>query len=163
MLTTFSAILATGGSNNDDPRTSAEVILPDGRSCTMPDLPSPRDGHTQSGYTACGGGESYTWSTCDAFLAGQWEETHKMAVDRWYHVSWRSSRGTVLLGGFIDDAKETTELLSTDDTTTTAPFTLKYKTGYSIIVLFRTIFNCHRILSIFLVGAAVSKKWIQLW
>ena len=48
----------TGGFN-DNPETpySAEVILPTGQSCSMPDLPVPRRQHTVSGWTVCGGME----------------------------------------------------------------------------------------------------------
>ena len=50
----ISAIIETGGIGSDGDLmavspTSAEVILPDGRSCTLPDLPQRRFGHTQSG------------------------------------------------------------------------------------------------------------------
>ena len=48
--TIISAIIVTGGIGfEDDATISAKVILPDARSCSMPDLPSKRNGHTQSG------------------------------------------------------------------------------------------------------------------
>ena len=123
----------TGGvSNEDDAPHKAEVILPDGRSCTMPDLPSlGRFGHTQSGLTACGGGENDgTRTSCDSFTGGQWERSHELHDERHEHVSWQSPHGILLIGGANKNAKRTTELLSSTDSTTTNLFNLPYSTMY---------------------------------
>ena len=114
----------TGGlSNEDDAPHKAEVILQDGRSCTIPDLPSlGRFGHTQSGLTACGGGDTRT--SCDSFTGGQWERSHELHDERHEHVSWQSPHGILLIGG----AQRTTELLSSDNSTTNRLFTLPFST-----------------------------------
>ena len=89
---------------------SAEVILEDGSTCTMPDLPPPgRSFHSATGLTLCGGlgGES----TCSTFT-GQWETSHKLNKTRWGHVSWDSPTGIHIIGGMDNDASRTIEILS---------------------------------------------------
>ena len=127
----ISALLVTGGANYvDNLPHLAEVILPDGRSCTIPDLPGQgRNYHTQSGYTACGGCcDEATGTTCASFIAGQWESSHTLRVERYHHVSWRSPNGTLLMGGRSSAAIRTTELLSSTDSTTTELFSLTFDT-----------------------------------
>ena len=125
----ISALLVTGGVSEDndaDVQQSAEVILADGRSCTMPDLLQPgRLDHTQAGYTVCGGDDTRT--SCHTFTAGQWEQSHTLQEERWKHVSWQSPRGTVLMGGIHTASRQSTELLS-DGTNTNAVFDLPYQT-----------------------------------
>ena len=114
----------TGGrSDDEDPRTIAEVWLPSGQSCLLPPLPSPgRDRHTQSSLTACGGEE--TGSSCLTF-DGEWEQSHSLSEERVGHVSWQSPAGILLMGGEeIQGSEKTSELLSTTDTTTTPGFSL---------------------------------------
>ena len=115
----------TGGrSDDEDPRTSAEVWLPSGQSCLLPRLPSPgRDRHTQSYLTACGGEETgYSCLTFD----GEWEQSHSLSEERSGHVSWQSPAGTLLMGGW--GSSYSTELLSTTTDTTTSSFSLPYET-----------------------------------
>ena len=115
----------TGGrSDDEDPRTSAEVWLPSGQSCLLPRLPSPgQDRHTQSSLTACGGEE--TGSSCLTF-DGEWEQSHSLSEERLEHVSWQSPAGILLMGG--GSYSNSTELLSTTTNTTSPEFSLPYQT-----------------------------------
>ena len=111
---------------------SAEVILENGRTCTMtPDLPPPgRYGHSATGLTLCGSREEDTPTTCSTFT-GQWYTSHQLGVQRWRHVSWDSPSGIILLGGGTGDTRQTTETLSRNSSTTTPAFQLPYDTTYS--------------------------------
>ena len=105
---------------------SAEVILENGSTCTLPDLPPPgRSEHTASGLILCGGlgGES----TCSTFT-GQWETSHQLGVPRMDHVSWDSPTGIVIIGGGGTEAEKTTETLSNNSSSTTPAFLLPYVT-----------------------------------
>ena len=99
----------TGGDGTEE---SAEVILEDGSTCTMPDLPPPgRYGHSATGLTLCGGWAVDTWTTCSTFT-GQWETSHQLNATRWGHVSWDSPTGIHIIGGMDNDASQTIEILS---------------------------------------------------
>ena len=89
---------------------SAEVILENGSTCTLPDLPPPgRTEHSATGLILCGGlGEE---STCSTFT-GQWETSHQLNATRWGHVSWDSPTGIHIIGGMDNDASQTIEILS---------------------------------------------------
>ena len=121
-------VLVTGGFAAEE---TAEVILEDGSTCTLPDLPPPgRRQHSATGLTLCGGlGDEDTWTTCSTFT-GQWETSHQLGVLRWYHVSWDSPSGIILFGGAEPDARMTTETLSPNSSTTTPAFPLPYTTRY---------------------------------
>ena len=146
----FAALLVTGGINVDGyeveycmkhctketcncaKRTSAvEVILPSGRSCSLPSLPIPRESHTQSGLTACGGyaGFNYksntTLHSCVTFAARVWNKSHTLAKTRWFHVAWQSPVGIFLIGGTGE--KSRTVLLSTTTSTTSLGFDMPDK------------------------------------
>ena len=118
----------TGGAGAEE---SAEVILEDGRTCTMtPDLPPPgRRQHSATGLTLCGGfsDDENTPSTCSTFT-GQWNTSHKLGVPRYDHMSWDSPSGTILLGGGIGSTEQTTETLSHNSSTTSPSFQLPYDT-----------------------------------
>ena len=122
----FSGLLITGGVNDyNDHETpyTAEVWLPGDRSCMLPRLPHPgRTSHTQSSFTACGGWETRT--SCDTF-DGEWEQSHSLSEGRLRHVSWQSPAGILLMGPY---SSTITELLSTTTDTTTANFSLPYRT-----------------------------------
>ena len=124
----FAAILVTGGFSNDaDGQHSAEVILPQGLTCSMPDLPSPgKYYHIQSGYTACGG---YFSPSCHTFN-GEWEAIYELSEQRIQPVSWKSPNGTLIIGGGWSNtaASRTAELLSATDNTTSILFRLPYRT-----------------------------------
>ena len=121
----------TGGRNDDDDvQTKSEIILPGGQSCSfLKDIPSPgRQDHTLSGYTVCGGRQSFgnlqesIENTCHSFKAGKWELTHNLAESRFLHVSWNSPSGVILMGpGY------TTEKLSNTSNTTEPSFNLVNK------------------------------------
>ena len=125
-------ILVTGGENTEsDAQHSVEVILPDGCGCRLPDLPSPgRYRHSQSGYTACGGWAAGTASTCHTFHAGLWELSHNLNTGRINHVSWNSPVGVIIFGGWGGRpySYQSSELLSTTDSTTSSSFNLPYVT-----------------------------------
>ena len=94
----------------------------------------------QAGWTACGtaaagSGGSVAGATCDTFTAGAWEQSHQLSMARWYHVSWRSPAGVLIIGGSSTAARRSTELLSATDSTTTPSFTLPYDTRYIQILL----------------------------
>ena len=116
----------TGGRAAEE---SAEVILEDGSTCSMPDLPAPgRFIHSANGLTLCGGdGDEDTKKTCSTFK-GQWDTSHQLGVLRYHHVSWDSPNGIVIMGGFGSNALKTTETLSLDSSTTNPSFPLSYWT-----------------------------------
>ena len=108
---------------------SAEVILENGSTCTLPDLPPPgRRGHSATRLTLCGGvGFEDTPTTCSTFT-GQWETSHQLGVPRMDHVSWDSPTGIVIIGGGGTEAEKTTETLSNNSSSTTPAFLLPYVT-----------------------------------
>ena len=107
-----------------------ELIREDGTTCTLPPLPQGRYAHIQVGLEACGGYGTGTDTSCVTFSAGTWTTSHTLAVWRRHHVSWASYPGGVLLlGGFkSNEAKRSTELLSSTSSTTTPHFGLAYDT-----------------------------------
>ena len=118
----------TGGYGAEE---SAEVILEDGSTCTLPDLPpSGRRQHSATGLTLCGGlgDEDNTETTCSTFTVGQWETSHQLGVQRSYHMSWDSPAGIIIMGGADIEAQQTTEILSPNSSTTTPAFPLPYTT-----------------------------------
>ena len=111
----------SGGAGAEE---SAEVILKDGSTCTLPDLPPPgRYQHSATGLTLCGGwvpdvGESNTCST----FTGEWGTSHKMKFPRRFHVSWDSTSGIFIMGGTDEQTRSSTEILSAESETTTPCF-----------------------------------------
>ena len=111
-----------------------EVVSPSGvpLPCSVPPLPDPRNGHTQDGEVACGGGGLwYTLSSCVSLTASGWIESHHLTWERWGHVSWSSPAGLILMGGDqeIGDWSDWTgtELL-TNDSSSTEFYDLEYGT-----------------------------------
>ena len=120
----FLAILVTG--DYGDNKRSVEALWSNGSSlCSLPDLPDDHRGLTQSGLVACGG--HYTRTSCYTFTNGVWTKSHTLRHERYYHSSWTSPMGIVLMGGWDSDSETTTELL-TDDGQSTDYFSLKYST-----------------------------------
>ena len=116
------AIIVTGSLGSM--RRSVEVLKDDGSSlCSLPDLPFDHYGHTQSGLVTCGG--RYAQTSCYTFSAGVWTESHSLLQSRYWHSSWSSPLGTVLIGS--TNSRTTTELLMDDDQSTEL-FSLKYST-----------------------------------
>ena len=123
-MISVTAIIVSGG---NDAEKSVELLHGDGTPwCSLPDLPEVRSHHTQTGLLICGGVDTEKiWTSCVRFSGGKWEPSHELKKERYYHSSWASPRGTVLIGGMDND--KTTELL--DDTTggSIIHFPLKYK------------------------------------
>ena len=108
-----------------------EVFTAAGTSlCTLPPLPLPtgRYGHTQDGLLICGGSDNYQIGrTCVQLSAEGWAVTHNLLQYRWYHSSWMSPAGLVLIGGQdVGGTDTTTELLSSSDSSSSFNFTLEY-------------------------------------
>ena len=121
----FLAILVTG--DVGDNVRSVEALLSNGSSlCSLPDLPYDYYYHTQSGLVTCGGGSStLTEISCYTFTNGIWTKSHTLRHSRYYHSSWTSPMGIVLMGGRWSE--NTTELLTTEGIPT-EHFSLKYST-----------------------------------
>ena len=123
----FSAILISGNYPSSIILVrSVEILQANGSYwCSLPDLPDDRYYHTQSGLVTCGGRGYYTQTSCLTFSSGQWRTSHQLQHSRYYHSSWMSQHGVVLMGG--DGSQTTTEKL-TEDGPSSSSFTLKYKT-----------------------------------
>ena len=100
----FAGILITGSVGA---YTSTEVFIPDtGKTCSLPDLPKSRYGHTLDtlGNTPviCGGDGTDT--SCLQFTptsaGGVWTNYTTTMQRRYKHSSWVSSAGLVLMGGY---------------------------------------------------------------
>ena len=117
-------------SGGEGAEESAEVVLQDGSTCTMPDLPPPgRFWHSATGLTLCGGrsDDEETETTCSTFT-GQWETSHQLGLPRWRHVSWDSPTGILIIGGGLGETQQTTETLLPNSNTTDTAFQLQYPT-----------------------------------
>ena len=120
----YLAIIVTG--SYDSNGQSVEVLRDDGSTlCSLPNLPDNNYGHTQSGLVTCGGAYGYTERSCYNFSSGVWTKSHSLKHPRYWHSSWSSPAGTLLMGG--TGSLTTTELL-TDDGQSTELFSLKYQT-----------------------------------
>ena len=110
----------------------AEVILGDGTTCMMPNLPDLQKGyaHSQSGLTICGGTQNK--KGCSTLKNGVWQISHTLRSPRMNHINWKTSHGLMLLGG--TEQLRTTELLSSTSSShlhllsSTNKFTLPYDT-----------------------------------
>ena len=77
-------------------------------SCTIPDLPAGRSGHTMDTINSneniiiCGGSDASTQNSCIQITPLGWEETHTLLHDRWLHTSWAAGGedGLILFGGY---------------------------------------------------------------
>ena len=120
----FSVIFLSGGNGAS---TTAEILHTNGsRICSLPDLPSARRRHSQTGLTLCGGVDSPATTTCHTLSStGSWVQSHSIAQRRWDHSAWASPQGVMLLGGADTSARTTTEvLLESGDTSPS--FSLDY-------------------------------------
>lgn len=109
----YIGILITGGIGQYEGPilSSAELYIPDlDRSCSLPDLPVTRDGHTQNSFLTCGGNGTEIETTCEVLIPGDtWRrEPYKLTQKRSWHTSWTLNNGTVILlgGGFSSDTSE---------------------------------------------------------
>ena len=121
-------VMVTGGKGlGERSLDSVELLNINGsRSCSLPSLPKPRSGHSQSGSVVCGGWRKGIRTSC-VTLSSEWKKTHNLAEKRVYHSAWSSPRGIMLLGGDYVKARTTTEIL-TENGDTIPGFTLDYET-----------------------------------
>ena len=99
---------------------------------------SRRYSHTHSGVEVCGGREwedggssaAMTRTSCVSLQGAGWELSHVLQQARYYHSSWASPSGQVLLGGYLGgphgSSSNTSELLSTSSMDSADHFPLKY-------------------------------------
>ena len=127
----FHAVLITGGYilNNGARYRSAEIYNPITRtSCSLPQLPEGRRGHSQDGGLLCGGGNTAAlqnscvkWSPA----SGTWTQSHTLRQRRDAYVSWATASWMYLIGG--DQSRRTTEKVKMDGSVE-EDFSLKYDT-----------------------------------
>ena len=128
-IVVISALLVTGTSPSypsDSVGQSVELLQETDSAwttCSLPDLPDRRVGHTQSGAVVCGG--FHTRSSCLTFSSGGWTQSHTLLEERYRHSTWKSPRGLLLMGGQY--SPKTTELLH-DDGTSSKQFDLEHST-----------------------------------
>ena len=126
------AIIVTGGVPSKSAGISVELLHSDGTPwCSLPDLPQPRYGHTQTGLEACGGGSSSSpQTTCVRLSGDSWSQSHKLVERRRNHCSWASPAGTLLMGAGQPTWKngKATELLDEITGDFAVSFPLKDKT-----------------------------------
>ena len=121
-------LLITGGGFGGYGLNSTELYLPSiGTSCSLPNLPDIRLGHTVDNDILCGG--SQTLDTCLQWNpdTGNWQQSSvKLNYERYDHVSWspKSGTGIYLMGG--DSYPKTTTLIK-PDWTQEPDFQLKYE------------------------------------
>ena len=125
--------MISGGDGPGATEQSVEVILEDGSTCTMPNLPPPgRSHHSASGLTLCGGVAGAVSQRCSTFNGG-WETSHYLSKDRFGSESWLSPNGIYIIGG------GGTELLSNTSSNTSPGFGLSNDTRYTeSLKIFRT-------------------------
>ena len=135
-MRSYTGLLISGGYEAE---TSVELFVPStGQSCSLPNLPSKRSGHSMNGFYICGGNEDYdspclvsnswfgeTWRTenenctspgtvCVHFSSGQWQLAPQSFVKpRTGHMSWQTEKGLVLISG--DYSYFTSEIIPTEE------------------------------------------------
>ena len=85
-------------------------------SCTIPDMPAGRSGHTMDilfdNIYICGGSDAGTRGNCIRRINGrQWLTMYSLLQARWLHTSWVAEDGLVLFGGY--HSALTTEIIMT--------------------------------------------------
>ena len=119
---------------------SVELLKTDGTwICSMPTMPEPRYGHSQTGPVACSGlspqitgvrvpkeikRRREAISKSCITLSTEWEKTYNLSKVRRDHSAWASPKGVMLMGGVRD---KTTEIL-TENGDTIPGFSLDYET-----------------------------------
>ena len=134
------ALLITGGTVGDSGAPEAalksvELFNPVTKSsCFLPQLAERRRYHTLDGGVLCGGelefgshqnSNSHILTLCETFTNGKWIHSHTLKFKRRSHVSWTTSSGVYLIGGFR--SPYTSEIVK-EDGTVTEGFKLKYRT-----------------------------------
>ena len=125
----IAGFMITGGRNTG---RSAELFNPSSNnSCALPEMPSIRMDHTSCGIL-CGGTKET--STCDKINGNSIIPLRKLTLvqERRYHLCWKvpgEEGKTLLLGGQGGlDSPTTTELISSDSSSSEADFDLEYET-----------------------------------
>jgi hypothetical protein len=104
---------------------SVEVFDPStGLSCSLPDLPYERYYHTMDGLLICGG--EYSSTSCLSFTSGQWNKSHTLVEPRYFHTSWQSEDGLVLMAG--SSSRYSSEIVAKTGGQEGPSFPIKYKT-----------------------------------
>ena len=132
MLTQQLGLMITGGiGSSKSDRQNIEIFnLKSNKQCQLSfDLPDERYWHTevfsrsiaqiidyrrlyyQNGPILCGGGKSASLKTCLTMSNGEWSVSHNLKYSRYFHTSWDTPDGGVLLIGG-KNSKNTTELLN---------------------------------------------------
>ena len=125
LMITILVIMVVGGDGVTSSGTSVELLHSNGTHlCSLPNLPSKRRGHSQTGLTCCGGWDSPAFTSCLTFNSGSWEQSHELAQHRRRHSVWASPQGIMLLGG--QDSGTTSEILL-ESGDTTPGFSLNYR------------------------------------
>ena len=110
-------------------RNNVEVFVPStGLSCSLPALPDQRYEHTMDSLLICGGGpySSTAATTCLSFTSGQWITSHTLVEERYYHTSWQTEQGLVLMGGVL--SPDTSEIVATAGGQGGPSFAMQYST-----------------------------------
>ena len=126
-------VLITGGADGAD-RFSSEMYDPFTKtSCSLPQLPDARGGHSQNAGLTCGGGYKAPASatTCVKWnpASGTWKKSHTLKEGRTGHVSWETPSGVYLLGGDSSNTKRTSAKVNKDSSVEQS-FSLKYDARY---------------------------------
>ena len=109
--------------------TKVEVISPNSNvSCSVPDLPQPRYGHSMNNNTVCGGYSTGLMKSCYQLTSVGWTKSHTLQYRRSDHCSWEVKDGIILLGGI--NSRNTAEIAKWDGTTEELINFLKYDTRY---------------------------------
>merc|ERR1712066_317884 len=83
--------------------------------------------------TVCGGGPYFSTETsCLTLIDGTWMTTTTLLEERWYHSSWASPSGVILLGGGSNSGR-TSERIQ-EDGTSVSGFPLEYDIGDSCAI-----------------------------
>jgi len=132
-------LLIVGGGQGDGQATqlfTGEVFVPSlGKSCFLSQhLPDTRMSHTMDDDLLCGGlwiKSQDTQTTCLRFSTedDSWTYSHTLDHKRVGHSSWVTSKGLLLMGGWLSDT--TTELLSLEGGQGKPSFELEYRTKYA--------------------------------
>merc|ERR1719369_1453224 len=119
-------ILISGGMGAN---TSVEVFNPTtNQSCVLPSLPEQRITHTMDLLTICGGLDTLT--TCITFSSGRWMTSHVLPEERWYHTSWATGTGSILLLGG-EARPDTTTTVTQDEYQGKPGFSMQYSTTFA--------------------------------
>ena len=119
------AILITGGWME----SSAEVFLPwNNTLCQLPPLPGWRSNHVQSGSMLCAGYGSRSCLKWSVEQGGWVTLPITLSETRDAPSSWANSDGLVVMGGWSDIARVTSDIVSSDGAVTRTSFWMRYET-----------------------------------